>query len=396
MYRRCKHGFKRGEGFNSSKKEGEGYLLMKISNIKENRMFKCLYILTIGFMFWCGIINNLLWINKGVFMNIFSNYYDETLIVFSAFLLVIEGIDFFHKFKNQEIEKNSFKREILFVVILFLTYISTQRKIWCVYVILLHLARYFKFNVLVKTYIFSKLFAVIIWVILGLAGFIGMRHDLRGLSLGMYHYNDVAFTISYLFLSIWYLYLKDKKMISIILVLGICGFCYYPLTSRTPILMLLTFIFMIIIKSYVMNLNGILGKLKNLVLIYYPLLMYFIAIGVAAIPATINHHFDVSFYYRFKEIKMFYDVIGIPLTRPEISHSPIILDNTYAHFIYKLGLIFTVISLIYMILSNKKIIEDGNVELMMISVFLYSYGQMEYIVKGDLLFILIAYYFAEK
>ena len=194
----------------------------------------------------------------------------------------------------------------------------------------------------------------------------------------------------------WYLYGQRKNVTFTIIFLVAALVCYKPINSRTAVVtMVMMAVMLWTVFPYLKSSRK--PAWVDKAVEYYPIIM----LGIAVILSVIVHFrgelIDYTMDGRFKEIARGYFDRGLKLCADPYSGEldGYILDNTYGNFIYKRGLIFTILALFEFVLSNKRIMKNKDCAMALISLYLFTYGQMEYVVKGELLLVFAIYYFCK-
>lgn len=362
----------------------------KIYNfLKTHFIFKYTYYVLLFFIFFSTTINSLSWNNTFLFMNIFKNYHDELCMFFGAILLIKETLllicELFNK-NNKEFIKN-----LLYLFIVFIVYYATLKWLYGVYAIIIINARHFDFKNIMNVYFYGKLSSFIIWVFSYMFKFIEIPTFVDGYSFGMYHYNDTALNLSCLFYITWYLYLQNKRILSTIIASILAVSFVYPIQSRTPVIILALFIVLIWIKPLYDYLNKKITIICKLLVSFYPFLMFCLTLFMCCLIYKVGRFIEDPFISRFYEAIISYQNIGIPLTCREFNDSILkfVYDNTYVRLLFRYGIITLVLSEICLCCSAKKIYKKNNWGLIVLLVVVCTYGLMEYVMKGELLLLIM-------
>ncbi len=368
--------------------------------IARSRFWEYFYLGFLSFIFFTGVIASLIWKENVGAMLWLAEYREDICIYLARFYLIREFLSMLiYIIENKGVRKDNYlellKKVCLFIVV-FLVYYGTKRKIYAIYALLVMKGTETSFDSVMKTYIFSKGAGIVLWVFSYLTGLLTVIDYGRGYTFGMGHYNDAAFTICFFLVALWYVYGQKKNVTFTIIFLAAAIFCYKPINSRTAV------VTMVMMAVMIWTVLPYLSSSKkptwvDKIVEYYPIIMLIIAVVLGVIVHFRGELIDYTMDGRFKEIARGFFDRGLHLAADPYSDAldNYILDNTYGNFIYKRGLLFTVLALFEFVLANKRILKNRDYAMALVSLYLFTYGQMEYVVKGELLLVFAIYYFCK-
>lgn len=368
--------------------------------IARNRFWEYFYLGFLSFVFFTGVVTSLIWKENAGAMLWLAEYREDICIYLARFYLIREFLSLLiYIIENKGVKKDSYlellKKICLFVVVLLVDY-GTKRKIYAIYALLVMKGTETSFDSVMKTYIFSKGAGIVLWIISYLTGLLTVIDYGRGYTFGMGHYNDAAFTICFFLVALWYVYGQKKNVTFTIIFLAVAMFCYMPINSRTAVVtMVMMAVMLWTVLPYLSSSKKPIWVDK--IVEYYPIIMLIIALVLGVIVHFRGELIDYTMDGRFKEIARGFFDRGLHLAADPYSDAldNYILDNTYGNFIYKRGLLFTALALFEFVLSNKRILKNRDYVMALISLYLFTYGQMEYVIKGELLLVFAIYYFCK-
>lgn len=366
--------------------------------VTKSRFWEYFYLGFLFFLFFSSIVTSLMWKeNMSVFLWL-AEYKEDICIYLARIFLVRETLSLVvYLIENKEKDSKEILKRIALFAVVFLVDYGTKRKIYAVYALLTMKGVETSFDKVMKTYVYGKGAGIALWAVSYLCGVLNIIDYGRGYTFGMGHYNDAAFTICFFLVAVWYLYGQRKNVAFTIIFLVAALACYKPINSRTAVVtMVMMAVMLWTVFPYLKSSKK--PAWVDKAVEYYPIIM----LGIAVILGVIVHFrgelIDYTMDGRFKEIARGYFDRGLKLCADPYSGEldGYILDNTYGNFIYKRGLIFTILALFEFVLSNKRIMKTNNCAMALISLYLFTYGQMEYVVKGELLLVFAIYYFCKS
>lgn len=368
--------------------------------VTKSRFWEYFYLGFLFFVFFTGVTSFLVFKENVAPLLWLNEYKEDVFIILSRIFLIREFLSLIiFLWENKGVSKsnfNDFLKKILLFIVVFLVFYGTKRKTYATYALLVMKANETDFDSVMKSYVYGKGTGIILWIVTYLAGLLTVIDYGRGYTFGMSHYNDAAFTICFFLIAVWYLYGQRKNVTFTIIFLVAALVCYKPINSRTAVVtMVMMAVMLWTVFPYLKSSRK--PAWVDKAVEYYPIIM----LGIAVILSVIVHFrgelIDYTMDGRFKEIARGYFDRGLKLCADPYSGEldGYILDNTYGNFIYKRGLIFTILALFEFVLSNKRIMKNKDCAMALISLYLFTYGQMEYVVKGELLLVFAIYYFCK-
>lgn len=368
--------------------------------VTKSRFWEYFYLGFLFFVFFTGVTSFLVFKENVAPLLWLNEYKEDVFIILSRIFLIREFLSLIiFLWENKGVSKsnfNDFLKKILLFIVVFLVFYGTKRKTYATYALLVMKANETDFDSVMKSYVYGKGAGIILWIVTYLAGLLTVIDYGRGYTFGMSHYNDAAFTICFFLIAVWYLYGQRKNVAFTIIFLVAALVCYKPINSRTAVVtMVMMAVMLWTVFPYLKSSRK--PAWVDKAIEYYPIIM----LGIAVILSVIVHFrgelIDYTMDGRFKEIARGYFDRGLKLCADPYSGEldGYILDNTYGNFIYKRGLIFTILALFEFVLSNKRIMKNKDCAMALISLYLFTYGQMEYVVKGELLLVFAIYYFCK-
>lgn len=368
--------------------------------VTKSRFWEYFYLGFLFFVFFTGVTSFLVFKENVAPLLWLNEYKEDVFIILSRIFLIREFLSLIiFLWENKGVSKsnfNDFLKKILLFIVVFLVFYGTKRKTYATYALLVMKANETDFDSVMKSYVYGKGAGIILWIVTYLAGLLTVIDYGRGYTFGMSHYNDAAFTICFFLIAVWYLYGQRKNVAFTIIFLVAALVCYKPINSRTAVVtMVMMAVMLWTVFPYLKSSRK--PAWVDKAVEYYPIIM----LGIAVILSVIVHFrgelIDYTMDGRFKEIARGYFDRGLKLCADPYSGEldGYILDNTYGNFIYKRGLIFTILALFEFVLSNKRIMKNKDCAMALISLYLFTYGQMEYVVKGELLLVFAIYYFCK-
>ena len=369
--------------------------------VTKSRFWEYFYLGFLFFVFFTGVTSFLVFKENVAPLLWLNEYKEDVFIILSRIFLIREFLSLIiFLWENKGVSKsnfNDFLKKILLFIVVFLVFYGTKRKTYATYALLVMKANETDFDSVMKSYVYGKGAGIILWIVTYLAGLLTVIDYGRGYTFGMSHYNDAAFTICFFLIAVWYLYGQRKNVAFTIIFLVAALVCYKPINSRTAVVtMVMMAVMLWTVFPYLKSSRK--PAWVDKAVEYYPIIM----LGIAVILSVIVHFrgelIDYTMDGRFKEIARGYFDRGLKLCADPYSGEldGYILDNTYGNFIYKRGLIFTILALFEFVLSNKRIMKNKDCAMALISLYLFTYGQMEYVVKGELLLVFAIYYFCKS
>ena len=369
--------------------------------VTKSKFWKYFYLGFLFFVFFTGVTSFLVFKENVAPLLWLNEYKEDVFIILSRIFLIREFLSLIiFLWENKGVSKsnfNDFLKKILLFIVVFLVFYGTKRKTYATYALLVMKANETDFDSVMKSYVYGKGAGIILWIVTYLAGLLTVIDYGRGYTFGMSHYNDAAFTICFFLIAVWYLYGQRKNVTFTIIFLVAALVCYKPINSRTAVVtMVMMAVMLWTVFPYLKSSRK--PAWVDKAIEYYPIIM----LGIAVILSVIVHFrgelIDYTMDGRFKEIARGYFDRGLKLCADPYSGEldGYILDNTYGNFIYKRGLIFTILALFEFVLSNKRIMKNKDCAMALISLYLFTYGQMEYVVKGELLLVFAIYYFCKS
>ena len=368
--------------------------------VTKSKFWKYFYLGFLFFVFFTGVTSFLVFKENVAPLLWLNEYKEDVFIILSRIFLIREFLSLIiFLWENKGVSKsnfNDFLKKILLFIVVFLVFYGTKRKTYATYALLVMKANETDFDSVMKSYVYGKGAGIILWIVTYLAGLLTVIDYGRGYTFGMSHYNDAAFTICFFLIAVWYLYGQRKNVTFTVIFLVAALVCYKPINSRTAVVtMVMMAVMLWTVFPYLKSSRK--PAWVDKAIEYYPIIM----LGIAVILSVIVHFrgelIDYTMDGRFKEIARGYFDRGLKLCADPYSGEldGYILDNTYGNFIYKRGLIFTILALFEFVLSNKRIMKNKDCAMALISLYLFTYGQMEYVVKGELLLVFAIYYFCK-
>ena len=368
--------------------------------VTKSKFWEYFYLGFLFFVFFTGVTSFLVFKENVAPLLWLNEYKEDVFIILSRIFLIREFLSLIiFLWENKGVSKsnfNDFLKKILLFIVVFLVFYGTKRKTYATYALLVMKANETDFDSVMKSYVYGKGAGIILWIVTYLAGLLTVIDYGRGYTFGMSHYNDAAFTICFFLIAVWYLYGQRKNVTFTIIFLVAALVCYKPINSRTAVVtMVMMAVMLWTVFPYLKSSRK--PAWVDKAVEYYPIIM----LGIAVILSVIVHFrgelIDYTMDGRFKEIARGYFDRGLKLCADPYSGEldGYILDNTYGNFIYKRGLIFTILALFEFVLSNKRIMKNKDCAMALISLYLFTYGQMEYVVKGELLLVFAIYYFCK-
>ena len=368
--------------------------------VTKSKFWEYFYLGFLFFVFFTGVTSFLVFKENVAPLLWLNEYKEDVFIILSRIFLIREFLSLIiFLWENKGVSKsnfNDFLKKILLFIVVFLVFYGTKRKTYATYALLVMKANETDFDSVMKSYVYGKGAGIILWIVTYLAGLLTVIDYGRGYTFGMSHYNDAAFTICFFLIAVWYLYGQRKNVAFTIIFLVAALVCYKPINSRTAVVtMVMMAVMLWTVFPYLKSSRK--PAWVDKAIEYYPIIM----LGIAVILSVIVHFrgelIDYTMDGRFKEIARGYFDRGLKLCADPYSGEldGYILDNTYGNFIYKRGLIFTILALFEFVLSNKRIMKNKDCAMALISLYLFTYGQMEYVVKGELLLVFAIYYFCK-
>ena len=368
--------------------------------VTKSRFWEYFYLGFLFFVFFTGVTSFLVFKENVAPLLWLNEYKEDVFIILSRIFLIREFLSLIiFLWENKGVSKsnfNDFLKKILLFIVVFLVFYGTKRKTYATYALLVMKANETDFDSVMKSYVYGKGAGIILWIVTYLAGLLTVIDYGRGYTFGMSHYNDAAFTICFFLIAVWYLYGQRKNVTFTVIFLVAALVCYKPINSRTAVVtMVMMAVMLWTVFPYLKSSRK--PAWVDKAVEYYPIIM----LGIAVILSVIVHFrgelIDYTMDGRFKEIARGYFDRGLKLCADPYSGDldGYILDNTYGNFIYKRGLIFTILALFEFVLSNKRIMKNKDCAMALISLYLFTYGQMEYVVKGELLLVFAIYYFCK-
>lgn len=368
--------------------------------VTKSKFWKYFYLGFLFFVFFTGVTSFLVFKENVAPLLWLNEYKEDVFIILSRIFLIREFLSLIiFLWENKGVSKsnfNDFLKKILLFIVVFLVFYGTKRKTYATYALLVMKANETDFDSVMKSYVYGKGAGIILWIVTYLAGLLTVIDYGRGYTFGMSHYNDAAFTICFFLIAVWYLYGQRKNVTFTVIFLVVALVCYKPINSRTAVVtMVMMAVMLWTVFPYLKSSRK--PAWVDKAIEYYPIIM----LGIAVILSVIVHFrgelIDYTMDGRFKEIARGYFDRGLKLCADPYSGEldGYILDNTYGNFIYKRGLIFTILALFEFVLSNKRIMKNKDCAMALISLYLFTYGQMEYVVKGELLLVFAIYYFCK-
>ena len=369
--------------------------------VTKSRFWEYFYLGFLFFVFFTGVTSFLVFKENVAPLLWLNEYKEDVFIILSRIFLIREFLSLIiFLWENKGVSKSNFNyflKKILLFIVVFLVFYGTKRKTYATYALLVMKANETDFDSVMKSYVYGKGAGIILWIVTYLAGLLTVIDYGRGYTFGMSHYNDAAFTICFFLIAVWYLYGQRKNVAFTIIFLVAALVCYKPINSRTAVVtMVMMAVMLWTVFPYLKSSRK--PAWVDKAVEYYPIIM----LGIAVILSVIVHFrgelIDYTMDGRFKEIARGYFDRGLKLCADPYSGEldGYILDNTYGNFIYKRGLIFTILALFEFVLSNKRIMKNKDCAMALISLYLFTYGQMEYVVKGELLLVFAIYYFCKS
>ena len=369
--------------------------------VTKSKFWEYFYLGFLFFVFFTGVTSFLVFKENVAPLLWLNEYKEDVFIILSRIFLIREFLSLIiFLWENKGVSKsnfNDFLKKILLFIVVFLVFYGTKRKTYATYALLVMKANETDFDSVMKSYVYGKGTGIILWIVTYLAGLLTVIDYGRGYTFGMSHYNDAAFTICFFLIAVWYLYGQRKNVAFTIIFLVAALVCYKPINSRTAVVtMVMMAVMLWTVFPYLKSSRK--PAWVDKAVEYYPIIM----LGIAVILSVIVHFrgelIDYTMDGRFKEIARGYFDRGLKLCADPYSGEldGYILDNTYGNFIYKRGLIFTILALFEFVLSNKRIMKNKDCAMALISLYLFTYGQMEYVVKGELLLVFAIYYFCKS
>lgn len=368
--------------------------------VTKSRFWEYFYLGFLFFVFFTGVTSFLVFKENVAPLLWLNEYKEDVFIILSRIFLIREFLSLIiFLWENKGVSKsnfNDFLKKILLFIVVFLVFYGTKRKTYATYALLVMKANETDFDSVMKSYVYGKGAGIILWIVTYLAGLLTVIDYGRGYTFGMSHYNDAAFTICFFLIAVWYIYGQRKNVAFTVIFLVAALVCYKPINSRTAVVtMVMMAVMLWTVFPYLKSSRK--PAWVDKAVEYYPIIM----LGIAVILSVIVHFrgelIDYTMDGRFKEIARGYFDRGLKLCADPYSGEldGYILDNTYGNFIYKRGLIFTILALFEFVLSNKRIMKNKDCAMALISLYLFTYGQMEYVVKGELLLVFAIYYFCK-
>lgn len=368
--------------------------------VTKSKFWKYFYLGFLFFVFFTGVTSFLVFKENVAPLLWLNEYKEDVFIILSRIFLIREFLSLIiFLWENKGVSKsnfNDFLKKILLFIVVFLVFYGTKRKTYATYALLVMKANETDFDSVMKSYVYGKGAGIILWIVTYLAGLLTVIDYGRGYTFGMSHYNDAAFTICFFLIAVWYLYGQRKNVAFTIIFLVAALVCYKPINSRTAVVtMVMMAVMLWTVFPYLKSSRK--PAWVDKAIEYYPIIMLGIAIILSVIVHFRGELIDYTMDGRFKEIARGYFDRGLKLCADPYSGEldGYILDNTYGNFIYKRGLIFTILALFEFVLSNKRIMKNKDCAMALISLYLFTYGQMEYVVKGELLLVFAIYYFCK-
>lgn len=319
--------------------------------------------------------------------------------VLMPLLFLTELITLFYKVKN----KDNYKRDVASFAIFLLLYLLMKR--YAYYsrfeelIVFIYFAKYLNFNQIIKLYTIVALGSALFNIWGCLVGYLPIDGPGKGYTWGFSHSNGAALFYTMLFFAIAYCLRKNKALIT----LSAIPFLYLNISvfrSRTPSLILLVFIVLLYLEDLYKKIKTVksLGKTVDIMCIIFPVLMILLSICIGVL--IVNNKLYIDYYgnTRFEEIVWIYREKGLSLHFRDLLDTKryYYFDNGYAQLLFKHGVIPFVIIYYLWISSEYKMVKNADYMAIIISISLFVYMLMEFVLLNDLILVMIAYFTSQK
>ena len=229
-------------------------------------------------------------------------------------------------------------------------------------------------NKLIKIFIYTSLITYLISLIGILCGvvkvyfvapprfrcYFGFKHP----SYFSIHFCTILF-------GLWYLYLKNNKILSIVIFEISAIFLYLVPNTRTSALILMIFPIIILYSKYISSNKSNILKLLTIILPF--LLSILSLICMFYIKPAEASSFLETFTIRFTQAFDYYQNCGIHFFKS----SGLWLDNMYLFLLEDFGIICTFVYILLLSFLNKKLIEIKDYHMLAIALFFLIYALMD-------------------
>ncbi len=221
-----------------------------------------------------------------------------------------------------------------------------------------------------------------------------------GHSLGFAHPNVTGLFIYLICVLVWYLWLEQRRYLSVVLFWGAASVVWFVMKSRTVFALLVCMPFLDLLRRFIVRarpdtkgrrvrrgvLRGILAGMPFLAW----LLSLFLAENMDALTLKTTGTFFWTFSSRFVQGGIVIKTFGVPLffhgnrfTEPVYmvvggqNQGAEVLDNPYLKDLVLRGLILTIAELLILVFVNIRCIRERNSRLLLLSVLFTLIGLME-------------------
>lgn len=302
----------------------------------------------------------------------FINKFDTIRIVISVFFLSLRGLSLLI------IDKKYILKSVLVSLPFIVSLLFFNRSVYFIQSLAFILCAYkIDKNKVIKIFIYSSILTVLISIIGSLCGRVNLivwtRENYSRFRLFFGFKHPSYFAIHYLaaLFGIWYLYLKDQYLKSIIIFIFSFLFLYFVPNTRTSAVILLIFPIIVLVTKYIVNSNNKIFKyltiLSPSILTLLSLILMFNVKGAA------HDSFLETFTIRFTQANDYYQTYGIHLFKS----SGLWLDNLYLFLLIDLGIICTIVYIGLLTLLNINLIKEKNYYILSIAIFFIIYAMMD-------------------
>ncbi len=229
-------------------------------------------------------------------------------------------------------------------------------------------------NKVIKVFIYTSLITYLISLIGILCGVVSVYFVAPPrfrCYFGFKHPSYFSIHFCTILFGLWYLYLKNKKVLSIITFEISALFLYFVPNTRTSALILVIFPIIIFYSKFVCNNKN--NILKSLTIISPLLLLILSLICMFVIKPAEASSFLETFTIRFTQAYSYYQIHGIHLFKSSL----LWLDNMYLFLLEYFGIICTFVYILLLTLLNKKLIKIKDYHMLAIALFFLIYALMD-------------------
>lgn len=299
--------------------------------------------------------------------------------------------------QNKTLEKKNLLCSLLFFLFTFLIVVFTKQTKLIYFLMMVYFAKDFEYRRILDIHIAGKLFVLVVLIIGNVFGLVYIAEQ-RGNGFGMVHYNTLAQYLMFLLFALACRYNIDNKRRTVFTILSLIliALCYYPIDSRTPIIIILLFIIALwfekIYTIFNLKLKGFIDKL----FVISPLILTAVSAILGILIVYFELPMDGNLGCRFTDFVYAFNNVGFsPFSRSltfgdNYSFGLFFFDNHYAKLIFDYGLVFSFITYFGFIISNKRIVDSRLYVLLISMLCVYIDGVTTGLFDSELLIVLMA------